>query len=444
MSDKYKIYIALFLMICLIPSSGLPFSGVEESSENREAAPSPELVQEGKLNPYFLSDAGKWFEDHFAFRNEWVTAYALLAGKGFGVSAQERVITGKDGWLFYKDSLADFQGTEQMTDRQLFDTAHSLAMVQEYVNSQGADFLFAAAPNKNSLYGEYMPYYYQPFRRQQGNMERFMDYLEEEQVNYVDLYEVLKNQERIVYHKRDSHWNNEGAAAAADAVLAKLGKEHVSYSDRDCEVRRDFIGDLDTMLYPAAAALEEEIYYEPMPQYTYRGEVKSNFDPKIHTSSKGQGSLVMYRDSFGNALLPFFAEAFENAYFSRALPYYLPDVEQERADTVVIERAERFLPDMAKEAPYMEAPEIKKALQSDPIPIEDLEIAAQGAMTKITGRVPEEALTERSRIYIMVNGDVCYEAFPISRADGREGFSMLLASERLQGKEDQFAMFLEE
>lgn len=46
MSDKYKIYIALFLMICLIPSAGLLFSGVEESSENREAAPSPELVQE--------------------------------------------------------------------------------------------------------------------------------------------------------------------------------------------------------------------------------------------------------------------------------------------------------------------------------------------------------------------------------------------------------------
>lgn len=65
-------------------------------------------------------------------------------------------------------------------------------------------------------------------------------------------------------------------------------------------------------------------------------------------------------------------------------------------------------------------------------------------MTKITGKVPKEALTDRSRIYISVNGGVCYEAFPISGADGQEGFSMLLASERLQGKEDQIAMFLEE
>ena len=90
------------------------------------------------LNPNFLKDAGTWFEDHFAFRDEAITAYALLLEKGFGVSAQERVITGKDGWLFYKDSLADFQGTAPMSERQLFDTAHSLAMIQEYARQHGA------------------------------------------------------------------------------------------------------------------------------------------------------------------------------------------------------------------------------------------------------------------------------------------------------------------
>ena len=38
----------------------------------------------------------------------------------------------------------------------------------------------------------------------------------------------------------------------------------------------------------------------------------------MHTKADGKsGSLVMYRDSFGNALLPFIAEAFGDAYFSR-------------------------------------------------------------------------------------------------------------------------------
>lgn len=52
------------------------------------------------------------------------------------------------------------------------------------------------------------------------------------------------------------------------------------------------------------------------------------------------------------------AEAFENAWFSRALPYYLPDLSEHKADALVIERAERFLPDMALQAPEMEAPAV--------------------------------------------------------------------------------------
>ena len=132
MKIKYYIYISLFLLLCLFPSAGLLFTGIRESSENNKTAPVPALIEKDRLNIHFLNDAGEWFEDHFAFRDEAVTAYALLLEKGFGVSAQESVITGTDGWLFYKDSLADFQGTAPMSERQLFDIAHSLAMVQEY------------------------------------------------------------------------------------------------------------------------------------------------------------------------------------------------------------------------------------------------------------------------------------------------------------------------
>ena len=237
MKNKYRIYIALFILICLFPSAGLLLSGVEQSSENRETAKAPVLMNEEGINVHVLSDAGAWFEDHFAFRNECVTGYALLLGKLFGVSAQTGVITGTDGWLFYKDSLEDFQGTGQMTQRQLFDVAHTMAMIQEYANNNGAEFAFMIAPNKNSLYREYMPYYYQPFRTNKSNMERLKPYLQE-RVNYIDLYERLRSENEILYHKRDSHWNNEGAAMAADEILTCMGLEqeerYEGCSDRRC------------------------------------------------------------------------------------------------------------------------------------------------------------------------------------------------------------------
>ncbi|KAI4449785.1 hypothetical protein C823_004318 [Eubacterium plexicaudatum ASF492] len=318
------------------------FTGVSSSAENRETAKAPVLIKEDGINPDFLNDAGAWFEDHFAFRNEAVTGYAMLLGKIFGVSAQQGVIVGKDGWLFYKDSLEDFQGTGQMTDRQLFQVAHTLRMIRDYARKNGVRFAFVVAPNKNSLYGEYMPYYYQPFRNHAGNLERLKKYLQKEQVHMIDLDEAFRSSSQVLYHKRDSHWNNEGAALAADRILTGLGKKHPSYADRTYELRADFEGDLDRMLYPAAIEPEEERYYIPSPQFTYCEEVESNFAPKINTRSAGSGSLVVYRDSFGNALLPFLAEAYEKAYFSRAIPYQMQDLSVHQADTLLIERAERF------------------------------------------------------------------------------------------------------
>lgn len=448
MKIKYVIYIGLFFIICMLPSAGLFFSGVSQSMENRETAKTPVLLEEDGINKYFLSDAGKWFEDHFAFRNEMVTGYAKLMGKTFGVSSQQKVIVGKDGWLFYKDSLKDFQGTEQMTDRQLFDVAHSLGMIQQYAQKNGIRFAFTIAPNKNSLYGAYMPYYYQPFRKTEGNMERLKKYLQAERVNYIDLYEVFQNQQEILYHKRDSHWNYQGAALAADRILQGLGKQRPSYADRKFTVCADFEGDLDKMLYPSAVKPEEEIYYDPPAQFTYCEEVESNFAPKISTRSDGMGSLVMYRDSFGNALLPYMAEVYETAYFSRALPYQLQDLAQHKADTLIIERAERFLPDMAQEAPYMEAPDIEipladiKTGAEKTLEIVDLRQIKQGGFIQVTGKAPADALKDNSRIYIRVNGRQWYEAFPISDADGREGFSLLLPI--AYDSENKFELFLME
>lgn len=447
MKNKYHVYIAMFLILCLLPSAGLLFTGVSSSAENRETAKAPVLIKEDGINPDFLNDAGAWFEDHFAFRNEAVTGYAMLLGKIFGVSAQQGVIVGKDGWLFYKDSLEDFQGTGQMTDRQLFQVAHTLRMIRDYARKNGVRFAFVVAPNKNSLYGEYMPYYYQPFRNHAGNLERLKKYLQKEQVHMIDLDEAFRSSSQVLYHKRDSHWNNEGAALAADRILTGLGKKHPSYADRTYELRADFEGDLDRMLYPAAIEPEEERYYIPSPQFTYCEEVESNFAPKINTRSAGSGSLVMYRDSFGNALLPFLAEAYEKAYFSRAIPYQMQDLSVHQADTLLIERAERFLPQMAQEAPVMEAPIIENPsagdIQSTPQTIRPEEIA-QGDYVKVTGKVPTDRLKDNSRILIRVNANYIYEAFPITCADGQEGFTMYLPTNNVKDTGNTYELFLME
>ena len=411
------IYCILFFAICLCPSLGMLVTKQEASSENRQLSefPSPK-TEEGKINVEWLSQAGDYFQEHFAFRNELVTGNALLHGRLLETSTADGVIQGKNGWLYYKDSLDDYLGQDLLSDRSLFNIAHMLSMTQQALEEKGVNFLFTIAPNKNSLYGDNMPYYDKLKVSDQTNRENLESWLKTEKVAYADLYQTLMEEDEVLYHARDSHWNNKGAALAADVLMDTLGKDHDSYEGESYTVRRDYTGDLDTMLYPLASTADDEIYYDKETTYATVEEIQSNFDPRITTVNPvKEGSLVMYRDSFGNALLPYMADAYANAYFSRGIPYQLMDVETHSADTVIIERAERFLPEMSQFPPVLTAKEISltedQELQGSDGAV-DVKIKPQGMTAQLSGRIKEGLLDTDSRIYLKVNGSV-YEAFPM-------------------------------
>ena len=431
------IYCILFFAICLCPSLGMLVTKQETSSENRQLSefPSPK-TEEGKINVEWLSQAGDYFQEHFAFRNELVTGNALLHGRLLETSTADGVIQGKNGWLYYKDSLDDYLGQDLLSDRSLFNIAHMLSMTQQALEEKGVNFLFTIAPNKNSLYGDNMPYYDKLKVSGQTNRENLEDWLKTEKVAYADLYQALMEENEVLYHARDSHWNNKGAALAADVLMDALGKDHDSYDGESYTVRRDYTGDLDTMLYPLASTADDEIYYDKETTYATVEEIQSNFDPRITTVNPvKEGSLVMYRDSFGNALLPYMADAYANAYFSRGIPYQLMDVETHSADTVIIERAERFLPEMSQFPPVLTAKEISltenEELQGSDGAV-DVKIKPQGMTAQLSGRSKEGLLDPDSRIYLKVNGSV-YEAFPmdvkVEENLDDNGFCLYLPSE---------------
>ena len=431
------IYCILFFAICLCPSLGMLVTKQETSSENRQLSefPSPK-TDEGKINVEWLSQAGDYFQEHFAFRNELVTGNALLHGRLLETSTADGVIQGKNGWLYYKDSLDDYLGQDLLSDRSLFNIAHMLSMTQQALEEKGVNFLFTIAPNKNSLYGDNMPYYDKLKVSDQTNRENLEGWLKTEKVAYADLYQALMEEDEVLYHARDSHWNNKGAALAADVLMDALGKDHDSYEGESYTVRRDYTGDLDTMLYPLASTADDEIYYDKETTYATVEEIQSNFDPRITTVNPvKEGSLVMYRDSFGNALLPYMADAYANAYFSRGIPYQLMDVETHSADTVIIERAERFLPEMSQFPPVLTAKEISltedQELQESDGAV-DVKIKPQGMTAQLSGRIKEGLLDTDSRIYLKVNGSV-YEAFPmdvkVEENLDDNGFCLYLPSE---------------
>ncbi len=328
-------FVALVILLCLIPSVSMFILPESEVRANQALAPFPRLISaSGSLNTNYFTDLQDYVADHFGFRQELITCNSFLLSELFNTSNTDEVILGSDGWLFYASESDDFLNIATITEEDAANAAISLRLIQEYVQNNGAEFIFTIAPNKSSIYPQYMPYNYVPLEQSLGNLEIMLNAMSAEGIAYADLYSIRST---LSYHKLDSHWDNAGAAAAQELLLTALGLSGTEYSSSSFTVLQDFYGDLYEMLYPTGKQLDYNQYCE----FDYQIVDGDSEDITFQTVNPDkQHSLVMYRDSFGNALAPFLAQEFGAAYFSRSTPYDLTLVELEDADFVILELVE--------------------------------------------------------------------------------------------------------
>lgn len=352
-----KAYVLAVLVALLVPLCCMPFVADDGEAEKRDLAPAPALVREdGSVNPNVLADAGAYLADHFAFRNALVEANATLKQRLFATSAVSDVIVGRDGWLFYEGELNDYWRKETLTDAGIENAATNLCLIQESLSARGKRFVLAIAPNKSTLFGEHMPYYYV---RGEGPSiyERLYARLAELEVHAVDLKAALEGKQGM-YFLRDSHWNEEGSLVAFDAIRAGLGYlEPIDWGAADTTLAHT--GDLDAMLHPLMPEPEVLPHRTALDAYEVVNDAQGVEDNYIVTTAIGSPrghALMMYRDSFANNLLLPFASAYGTSVFTKNVPYYLGDEQVGFAQDVVIERAERHIASFATDPPYMLAP----------------------------------------------------------------------------------------
>ena len=102
MSKKLCVFIAICLVLCMIPSVGMVFFPTTQSTENKAMAQKPELLtDEGKFNQFILQDCGEYFADHVALRNQMIFADAKIQTGLFYESNVSGVVYGKNDWLYY-------------------------------------------------------------------------------------------------------------------------------------------------------------------------------------------------------------------------------------------------------------------------------------------------------------------------------------------------------
>lgn len=463
------VFVAACMAIGLIPLAGMTIARTETTTENRVLSEWPSLRNEdGSFNVNFLPQAGTYFEDHFAFRNQLVAADSLIMGNVFRQSTIDTVLTGTDGWLYYTDSLDDYLGQNVVTERGAYNIAHNLKIVQDKMDQQGIRFAFTVAPNKNSLYDEHMPYYYRVKISDTNNRKKVEPLLEQMGISYIDLYEPFEQQSEVLYRAQDSHWNMKGAVLAYHTILEELGKTHNDFSEVPVSRTRTEKGDLAVSLYSVAAEPEWDYRYDYESQFSYVTDTENWEDVWIQTAADGKsGNLLMFRDSFGNTLSPLLAEEYGQAAFSKDTVYHLDSrIQLCQPDTVLFEIVERNLARFGQYArtDYSSGPPIMEAPYAADVDVYSAQILDQeraGASAEaylsdmrpdylcISGQIEEELLDTESNIYLEVTAggmSNVYTAYTVTDLVSGEdnGYLVYLSTAQVPDGEFQVRVFTED
>lgn len=367
-----RIAIAVFCLLIAVPF-GMSLLGIQSvSSENRTLAEAPSIVEAGTEFP---GEFEAYYNDTFPLRAQLVRLNSWLSLNLLGTAPGNQVIAGEDGFLFFAETVPDYCNTREVSDEYLQELAAQLKAVQDAFAEQGTAFVLAVAPNKNSVYPEHMPFTYE--KGDDSAYDRLMEFLWDEGVYAPDLKAALTlaKAEGLVYHKLDTHWNDRGAHAAYQAIAKEAMQQNESlqlplYEDLVFS-EQTFIGDLASTMMGLSGK-------ETAPAHglkAFYADSNDYYAPKLTTEYTESAHIMVYRDSFGTALVPYVAQASQRAFFTRALPYDFNAAQG--ADVVILEIAERNIETMLEELsiPTLQPTQQEQTGEKPLLPEEDEETA---------------------------------------------------------------------
>jgi len=296
-----------------------------------------------------------YLSDHFGFRNLLIQLHGMLMVEGLGVTSNQSVVLGKDGWLFLasEGSLDDYRHANPFTKAELESWRQILEARQRWCAARGIAYLVVFAPSKHSIYPEEMPDVYTRLA-QPSRLPQLVDYLKENHspVQILDLTQPLLEAKRDgtrLYQKTDTHWNDRGAWVGYQAIMAAVGKQVpgarvLSASDFDAMTTvvagMDLAGQLglNGVLQEQRLDLKARI---PLRLPYVEQDVVEPFT--VNAGAPGQPGVVVFRDSFLTQMLPWLVESFGRGAYFWQYGFNQKTVEAEHPAIVIQEIAERKL-----------------------------------------------------------------------------------------------------
>lgn len=314
------------------------------------------------------------FNDHFGFRRDLITIYKLAMFLGLNVSTNpNNVVIGQHGYLFlgndYFSTFDRHTGLRPPTPEEVSALMDAETRKLAWLERRGIKYLFAIAPNKYSIYPEYLPAYVKQARYEML-ATRFHNQAISRHLPVVDLRPALLEAKRkygdLAYTKTDSHWSNLGAFYGYEAILEQLTRQtgplkSLVLEDFDTSMGKAY--NLEGLLglrkhykmKDVAIRLNLNHSSPDIKAYEFNGqEIPWSDTEEVHyndriiiKNSDGLNNvpIFMLRDSFTNRLSPLLNQTFTKMAYSH---YNHPDTPNDIIKHLMKFKPEVFLHEMVE------------------------------------------------------------------------------------------------
>lgn len=330
--------------------------------ERRALATFPDWPKRPADLAAFRKGVDSYVADRFPARPYLIAGLNTLRAP-FGVSGSERVIIGRDGWLFYDNDthLGAARNDPALSSADIRAALTTLAGRTEAAAQKGARYLVVVPPQKETVYPQMGPLWYggpDP-ARPAAMLPRFAEASQAGEVLY--LHDALAQPTRWglkTFSRHDTHWTGLGAYEGYAALMRRLQALGLAEGPRPLTDFREITAparrphDLAQMLGGVGfAKIDFPQFGDPAAELTmtttYLTPNQTWTGPRvIDTGQTGKPVVLITLDSFSNALLPFLY-----SHFSRLILAHNQDgpwredlIDRFKPDLVILEVVESGLP----------------------------------------------------------------------------------------------------
>lgn len=299
-------------------------------TEKRALAEPPQWNTLKNDPPKFRRQFETYLDDHIGFRDSAIELNSKIKILAFNTSPSSLALLGRDRWIYFwgrssrhVSAKRDFSGQYRYPLERLDRWYISHMAIVNDLADRGVDYLLAIAPNKQSVYPEFLPFRTQ-IKAGETILDQYSAYLVNKEVKgwlnlKPDFLDMKPRQQ--MYLRSDSHWNEHGFLYAYRKFVEWSRTRNPTIPPPMQKADLEFIpkwrrGDLVYIVGFASrfmetitsvnartpcASIKEEI---PLQEYGYPKPAQAY----LYRCNTGVGKTLFLHDSFGIPVEPLLAE----------------------------------------------------------------------------------------------------------------------------------------